>query len=68
MYRQIIPLKKSLLQFLPAHSLERTVCLFQQQGVREKIGNKGEEDLHLTKYFTIKTKRNVFIKQLLCNC
>ena len=38
---------------LPAHPSERTVCLFRQQGKKERIGNKGGEDLILAggKYF-----------------
>ena len=36
---------------LLAYSLERTACLFQQQGAKERIGNKGVNDLYLTKFF-----------------
>ena len=38
---------------LPAHPSERTVCLLRQQGKKERIGNKGGEDLILAggKYF-----------------
>ena len=68
MHHQTISLKKSLLQFLvtemklPAQPLEIKVCLFRQQGIRERIGNEGREDLYLTKPFIMKTKRNIFIK------
>ena len=50
------------------HSLERTVYLLRQQAIRERIGNKGGKDLYLTKRFIMKTKKNIFIKQLLSNC
>ena len=53
---------------LPAHSSGRTVCLFRQQGIRERIGNKSGEDPCLAKRFIMKTKENIFIKQLLSNC
>ena len=51
-----------------AHLLDRTVCLFRQQEIRERVGNKGREDLYLTIRFIMKIKRNIFIKQLLTNC
>ena len=59
-YHQITSLKKeSFTVFsgwnetdkLPAYSLEITVCLFWQQGIRKRIGNKGGEDVYLTKRF-----------------
>ena len=31
------------------------------------MGNKGGKELYLTKRFIMKTKRNIFIKQLLSN-
>ena len=49
---------------LPAHSLERTVCLFPQQGISKKIGNKGGEELYLTKRFIMKTKKNFFYQAI----
>ena len=49
-------------------SLERAICLFPQQEIRERIENKSGEELYLTKSFIMKTKRNTFIKQLLRNC
>ena len=53
---------------MSTHSLERTVYLLRQQAIREKIGNKGGKDLYLTKRFIMKTKKNIFIKQLPSNC
>ena len=35
---------------LLACSLERTACLFQQQGAKKKIGNKGVSDLYLKNF------------------
>ena len=35
---------------------------FNNKKIREKIGNKGGEDLYLTKCFIMKTKRRFFIK------
>ena len=49
---------------VPAHSLERTVCLFRQQRIKKIKGNKGGEDLYLTKRFIWK-QRETFLSN---NC
>ena len=73
MYWQTVSLKKesftvsggwNKIYKLPAYSLKRTVWLFQQQGIKGRIGNKGGEDLYLTKCFIWK-QRETFLSN---NC
>ena len=44
---------------LPARSFKRTVCLFWQQGIRDKIGNKGGEDLYLQNILKWKQREKI---------